>query len=175
VIQGTLHLSNAMAGVVTGGIAAVTTVVMLIVSASSDRRGERFFHASASLAVVALVWASAALVSHPIARALVNSFGNLAGVVAPSGIGVLKEMTGSMTVGMLVLSVLSVCTAAMCIGLRWHGASALRCARWRYALIEAASDIQARQYTAANYTLGFMVTDALGKRREYLRFHVVDS
>lgn len=159
VIQDTLHTSNAMTGVVTGGIAAVTTVVMLAVGASSDRKAERFFHASASLAVVALAWVSTALLSHPIARivcfamvyvalqsvfgpfwclpstflrgtaaaagiALVNSFGNLAGVVAPVGIGVLKEKTGSMTAGMLVLSVLSVCAAAMCIGLRWHGAFA---------------------------------------------------
>jgi len=159
VIQDTLHTSNAMTGVVTGGIAAVTTIVMLAVGASSDRKAERFFHASASLAVVALAWVSAAFVSHPIARvacfamvyvalqsvfgpfwclpsnflrgtaaaagiALVNSFGNLAGVVAPSGIGLLKEMTGSMTAGMLVLSVLSASAAAMCIGLRRHSAFA---------------------------------------------------
>jgi MFS family permease len=159
VIQDTLRTGNVMTGLVTGAIAAVTTVVMLIVSASSDRMGERFFHASASLVVVALGWASAALLTDPLARvacfalvqvgfqsffgpfwclpsnllrgtaaaagiALVNSFGNLAGIVAPWGVGVLKERTGSMTAGMLVLSVLAACAAAMCIGLRWHSAFA---------------------------------------------------
>ena len=157
VIQETLHSSNAMTGAITGGIAAVTSVVMLVAGASSDRSGERFFHASVSLAVTALAWASAALVAHPIARvacfamiyvalqsvfgpfwclpssllrgtaaaagiAPINSFGNMAGVVAPVALGVLRDRTGSMTAGMLVLSALSACAAAMCVALRRHGA-----------------------------------------------------
>ena len=157
VVQDALHTSNAMTGVITGGIAVVTTIVMLVVSASSDRKAERFFHATGSLAVVALAWLAAAFVSSPIAHvvcfamvyvalqsvfgpfwclpssllrgtaaaagiALINSFGNVAGIVAPVGLGVLKDRTGSMTTGMVVLSVLSVCAAAMCVALRRHGA-----------------------------------------------------
>src|SRR5262245_40415290 len=159
VIQDTLHTTSAMTGVITGGIAAVTSVVMLVVGASSDRTGERFVHAGAPFVVVALAWAGAALAPHPLARvacfalvyvgfesfcgpfwclpshllrgtaaaagiALVNSFGYLAGIVAPLGLGVLKDMTGSMTAGMLVLSVLAACAAVMCIGLGRHSAFA---------------------------------------------------
>jgi MFS family permease len=159
VIQTTLHVSDAMTGVITGAIAGVATLVMLLVGASSDRTGERFYHASSSLVVVALGCVSAAVLPNPFARvagfavmqvgvqsffapfwclpsavlrgaaaaaaiALVNSFGNLGGIVGPWGFGLLQEMTGSMTVGLFVLAVLSVCAAALCVSLRWRPAFA---------------------------------------------------
>jgi len=44
--------------------------------------------------------------------------------VGPWGFGVLRSMTGSMTVGLLALAVISVCASVLCVGLRWHRAFA---------------------------------------------------
>ena len=160
VIQDALHVSDAMTGVITGAIAGVATVVMLAVGASSDRTGERFYHATSCLVVVALGCVSAVVMPNAFARvagfalvqlgvqsffgpfwclpsavlrgtaaaaaiALVNSFGNLGGIVGPWGFGLLRSMTGSMTYGLLALAVVSVCAAVLCLGLRWHSEFAL--------------------------------------------------
>jgi MFS transporter, ACS family, tartrate transporter len=67
-IRDALNTSNLTTGLITGGIACVATAVMLAVGASSDRTGERFFHAGASVAVTALGYMSAALCPNPIGR-----------------------------------------------------------------------------------------------------------
>src|SRR5262249_51067582 len=81
VIQDALHVSDALTGIIIGGIAGVSTVAMLAVGASSDRTGERFFHVSACIVAISLGCVGAALLTHPLARvaglALV-SVGNMA-------------------------------------------------------------------------------------------------
>ena len=67
-IRDALHASNLMTGLITGGIACVAAGVMLVVGASSDRTGERFFHASACAVLAALGCVGAALLPHPLAR-----------------------------------------------------------------------------------------------------------
>jgi len=68
IIREALHADNMTTGFVTGGIACVATGVMLAVGASSDSKGERYFHASACLVVAALGCTIAALLPHPLAR-----------------------------------------------------------------------------------------------------------
>jgi len=67
-IRDALQASNTATGLITGGIACVAAGVMLAVGASSDRTGERFFHASACAVLAALGCVSAALLPHPLAR-----------------------------------------------------------------------------------------------------------
>jgi len=67
-IRDALQASNTTTGFITGGIACAAAAVMLAVSASSDRTGERFFHASACAVLAALGCLSAALLPHPLAR-----------------------------------------------------------------------------------------------------------
>jgi nitrate/nitrite transporter NarK len=67
-IRDALHASNSTTALLTGGIASVATGVMLAIGASSDRTGERFFHAGVCAALAALGCASAALLPHPLAR-----------------------------------------------------------------------------------------------------------
>jgi MFS family permease len=67
-IRDMLHVSDLRTSVITGGIAGVSTVLMLVVGASSDRTGERFFHASGCIAALALGCLSAAVLSDPLAR-----------------------------------------------------------------------------------------------------------
>jgi ACS family tartrate transporter-like MFS transporter len=67
-IRDALQASNTTTGLITGGIACVAAGVMLAVGASSDRTGERFFHASACAILAALGCVSAALLPHPLAR-----------------------------------------------------------------------------------------------------------
>ena len=67
-IRDALHVSDTTTGLITGGIACVAAAVMLAVGASSDRTGERFFHASACAVLAALGCVSAALLPHPLAR-----------------------------------------------------------------------------------------------------------
>ena len=158
-IQDALHVGVGVASIITGGIAGVTAIVMLLVGANSDRTGERFIHASACVATIALGWTIVALLPQPVVRvgglglvsmgfmsffapfwclpptvlngrsaaagiALVNSVGNLGGVLGPSGIGLLQDLTGSMTAGLLLLAIVAACAAALCLALRWHGAFA---------------------------------------------------
>jgi ACS family tartrate transporter-like MFS transporter len=67
-IRDALQASNTTTGLITGGIACVAAGAMLAVGASSDRTGERFFHAGACAVLAALGCASAALLPHPLAR-----------------------------------------------------------------------------------------------------------
>ena len=67
-IRDALHASNTATGLIAGGIACVAAGVMLAVGASSDRTGERFFHASGCAVLAALGCMSAALLTHPLAR-----------------------------------------------------------------------------------------------------------
>ena len=67
-IRDALQASNTTTGLITGGIACVTAGAMLAVGVSSDRTGERFFHAGACAVLAALGCVSAALLPHPLAR-----------------------------------------------------------------------------------------------------------
>jgi ACS family tartrate transporter-like MFS transporter len=67
-IRDALQVSNTTTGLITGGIACVAAGVMLAVGASSDRTGERFFHASACAVLAAFGCVSAALLPHSLAR-----------------------------------------------------------------------------------------------------------
>ncbi|MGE5100207.1 MAG: MFS transporter [Deltaproteobacteria bacterium] len=67
-IRDALHTSNAQTGWITGGIAALCAVGMLVVGASSDRTGERALHAAACATVAALGCAGAGLLGTPVLR-----------------------------------------------------------------------------------------------------------
>jgi ACS family tartrate transporter-like MFS transporter len=67
-IRDALHASNTATGLITGGIASAAAGVMLAVGASSDRTGERFFHAAGCAVLAAVGCVSAALLPHPLAR-----------------------------------------------------------------------------------------------------------
>jgi MFS transporter, ACS family, tartrate transporter len=67
-IRDALHTSNTATGLITGGIACVGAGVMLAIGASSDRTGERFFHAAGCAVLAALGCVSAALLTHPVAQ-----------------------------------------------------------------------------------------------------------
>jgi len=68
VIRDALHASNAATGLITGGIAFVSAIAMIAVGASSDRTGERYVHAAACVAVIAVGYASAALLPSAVGR-----------------------------------------------------------------------------------------------------------
>lgn len=67
-IRDALHTSNAATGWITGGIAGLCAIGMLVVGASSDRTGERALHAAVCAVVVALGCAGAGLLETPILR-----------------------------------------------------------------------------------------------------------
>ena len=67
-IRDALQASNVMTGWVTGGIAATAAAVMVLVGASSDRTGERAFHAASCVALAGIGCVSAALLASPLAR-----------------------------------------------------------------------------------------------------------
>jgi len=67
-IRDALHTSNAATGWITGGIAGLCAIGMLVVGASSDRTGERALHAAACASLVALGCAGAGLFGTPILR-----------------------------------------------------------------------------------------------------------
>jgi ACS family tartrate transporter-like MFS transporter len=73
-IRDALHASNGMTALITGVIACLAAVVMLVVGRSSDRSGERHLHAAACLTVAALGCAGAALLPHPLARVIALAF-----------------------------------------------------------------------------------------------------
>ena len=54
--------------------------------------------------------------------ALVNAIGSVGGFVGPNVVGVFRDVTGSTTGAMLVLSVLTLVAAALCVALRRHPA-----------------------------------------------------
>jgi ACS family tartrate transporter-like MFS transporter len=67
-IRETLHTSNVVTGLLTGGMAVLSAAGMLLVGASSDRRDERVLHAAACAAVVALGAVGAATFDDPMLR-----------------------------------------------------------------------------------------------------------
>ncbi len=67
-IRDALQTSNAATGLISGAIAAAAALVMLAISASSDRFGERFVHAAAAIAIGALACVAAALAPTPLLR-----------------------------------------------------------------------------------------------------------
>jgi ACS family tartrate transporter-like MFS transporter len=67
-VRDTLNASPIFTGLVTGLIACVAAVAMLAAGASSDRTGDRCVHMSAGMALVALGYASAALMPSAIGR-----------------------------------------------------------------------------------------------------------
>jgi len=67
-IRDALHTSNAATGWITGAIAALCALGMLVVGASSDRTGERALHAAACATLVALGCAGAGLFGTPLLR-----------------------------------------------------------------------------------------------------------
>ena len=68
IVRDELHASSTAVGLITGGIACCAAGVMLVVGSSSDRTGERFFHAAACLALAALGYVGAVLLADPSAR-----------------------------------------------------------------------------------------------------------
>ncbi|CAN5162932.1 MFS transporter [soil metagenome] len=64
-IRDTLHISNLATGMLTGAIAVVSAVGLLLVGASSDRAGERPFHAAACAAFATIGCIGAAAASDP--------------------------------------------------------------------------------------------------------------
>jgi ACS family tartrate transporter-like MFS transporter len=84
-IRDALNATATAVGVITGGIACVAAGVMLVVSARSDRTGERFGHAAACALVSALGCLGAALLPSPVGRviALAAVFVGVAGFFAP--------------------------------------------------------------------------------------------
>ena len=68
VIRDTLHASNAGTGLIVGAIACLAATAMLVVGASSDRRGERCLHAGGAATLAGLGYVGAALLTNPFAR-----------------------------------------------------------------------------------------------------------
>ena len=68
VIRDTLHTTNTQTALVTAAIAAVSMCVMLTVAWSSDRKGERFYHAAFGGVLIAIGFTGAALLPQPIMR-----------------------------------------------------------------------------------------------------------
>src|SRR5262245_7913789 len=85
IIRDALQASTLMTGLVTGGIACVAAGVMLAVGASSDRTGERFFHAVACVGLAAVGCLAAALLPNPAARVAGLALGpiGISGFFAP--------------------------------------------------------------------------------------------
>jgi sugar phosphate permease len=67
-IRDTLHTSNVVTGLLTGGVAILSAAGMLLVGAHSDRTGERTGHAAACAACVTLGCMGAAFFDDPVAR-----------------------------------------------------------------------------------------------------------
>lgn len=68
VIRDTLHTTSTQTALITGLFAACSAVAMLIVGASSDRTGERCYHAAGSATLLAFGYFGAAILPNPIAR-----------------------------------------------------------------------------------------------------------
>jgi ACS family tartrate transporter-like MFS transporter len=68
VFKETLSISNTETALLTAGIALCSTMVMLAVGASSDRRNERFFHGAAGGVLIAIGFVGAALLTNPLLR-----------------------------------------------------------------------------------------------------------
>jgi len=70
IVRDAMGASNLAVGLVTGAMAALATVAMIVVGVHSDRSGERGSHAAACIAVAAVGWLGAGLLPHPYARML---------------------------------------------------------------------------------------------------------
>jgi sugar phosphate permease len=68
VFKETLNISNTQTALLSAGIALCSTLTMLVVGASSDRRHERFFHAAAGGILSAIGFTGAALLTDPLLR-----------------------------------------------------------------------------------------------------------
>ena len=69
-IRDGLHVSNATTGLITGAIAGVAMIVMVVVGAHSDRTGERNVHAAVFIGVAGVGWVGTALLPGATARVL---------------------------------------------------------------------------------------------------------
>ncbi|MES2177531.1 MAG: MFS transporter [Gemmatimonadota bacterium] len=67
-IRETLHISNLATGLLTGAIAVISAVGLILVGASSDRSGERPGHAAACAGIATLGCLGAALATDPVWR-----------------------------------------------------------------------------------------------------------
>jgi MFS transporter, ACS family, tartrate transporter len=70
VIRDALRISDTRTALVTASIAAFSMGFMLFTARSSDRRNERFFHASLGGLLIAIGFTGAALISNPVVRVL---------------------------------------------------------------------------------------------------------
>jgi ACS family tartrate transporter-like MFS transporter len=68
VIRDTLHITNTQTALLTAGFAVCSMLTMLAIGASSDRTGERFYHAAIGGILIAVGFAGAALIPQPILR-----------------------------------------------------------------------------------------------------------
>jgi len=68
VIRDALQASAVATGIITGAMACVAAVAMLMMGASADRRGHHCAHAAACAALISLGYVGAALVPNPIGR-----------------------------------------------------------------------------------------------------------
>jgi MFS transporter, ACS family, tartrate transporter len=69
-VRDTLNSNDVTTGLVVGALAAVSALAMLVVGASSDRKGERCLHASFCIALTGFGFLGCAVVSGPFARIL---------------------------------------------------------------------------------------------------------
>jgi ACS family tartrate transporter-like MFS transporter len=84
-VRDALGVTSTEVGAITGGIACVAALCMLVVGAHSDRTGERFGHAAACAALSAAGCLGVALLPSPLGRvvALAAVFVGVAGFFAP--------------------------------------------------------------------------------------------
>jgi len=138
IVRDAIGASNLAVGLVTGAMGAFAAVVMVLVGARSDRRGERGKHAAASISIAAVGWLGAGILPNPhvrmIALALVPAgvYGFLgpfwvmpatllqgsaaaAGIALVNALGATAGFVGPYAVGLLKDATGS--TAGSCVGL----------------------------------------------------------
>jgi MFS transporter, ACS family, tartrate transporter len=147
-IKDALGSSNTMTGIVTGAIACVATAAMVWVGARSDRTGERYIHAAASLVVAAVGCLGAALLPGAwprvvslalvpigvyaflgpfwcIPSALLRGTAAAAGIALVNSLGNLGGFAGPYTLGMLRDATGSTTGALIVLAIVALGAAAL--------------------------------------------------
>ena len=138
IVRDAMGASNLAVGLVTGAMAALATVAMIVVGVHSDRTGERGSHAAACIAVAAVGWLGAGLLPHPYARmfslalvpagvygflapfwvmpaALLQGTAAAAGIALVNALGATGGFVGPYAVGLLKDA--SSSTAGSCVGL----------------------------------------------------------
>jgi len=138
IVRDAMGASNLAVGLVTGAMAALATVAMIVVGVHSDRSGERGSHAAACIAVAAVGWLGAGLLPHPYARmlslalvpagvygflapfwvmpaALLQGTAAAAGIALVNALGATGGFVGPYAVGLLKDATDS--TAGSCVGL----------------------------------------------------------